>query len=178
MTTWQSRSPAENTPNTLASIENVFRRFSPKFPFEFHFLDETLDKMYRNELRSRSLFRFFVSLAVFISCLGLLGLASFMVQKRTKEIGMRKVLGASISGVVLLLTQEYIRWILLANVFAWPAAYFIMKSWLRNFAYRISIGFEVFLVSGLITLGIALLTVSVQTLRAALADPINALRYE
>jgi len=169
---------SENTPETLAAIENDFKHLSPKYPFEFHFLDENLDEMYRNELRSRSLFRYFVSLAVFISCLGLLGLASFMVQKRTKEIGMRKVLGASVPGVVLLLTQEYIRWILLANVFAWPTAYLIMKSWLQNFAYRISIGAEVFIISGLVTLGIALLVVSLQTLRAAMADPINALRTE
>ena len=168
----------ENTPAALAAIEHVFKRFSSKFPFEFHFLDENLDKMYRNEIRSRSLFQFFVSLAGFISCLGLLGLASFMVEKRTKEIGVRKVLGASVSGVVLLLTQEYTRWILMANVFAWPAAYFIMKSWLRNFAYRISIGFEAFIFSALLTLGVALLTVSVQTVSAALADPIDALRYE
>lgn len=168
----------DDTPATVTAIENVFKRLSPKFPFEFHFLDETLDKMYRNELRSRSLFRYFVGLAVFISCLGLLGLASFMVQKRTKEIGVRKVLGASVSGVVLLLMQEYAGWILLANVFAWPAAYFVMRGWLRNFAYRITIGIEVFLVAALVTLAIAVLTVGFQTLKAALADPIDALRYE
>jgi putative ABC transport system permease protein len=169
---------AENTPETLAAVETVFKRMSPKFPFEFHFLDDTLDMMYHDELRSRSLFRYFVGLAVFISCLGLLGLASFMVQKRTKEIGVRKVLGASVPGVVMLLTQEYTRWILLANVFAWPAAYLIMKSWLRNFAYRINIGIEVFFIAALVTLGIAVLTVGLQTLKAALADPISALRYE
>lgn len=169
---------ARDIPASLAHIEDVFQEFSPKYTFEYRFLDETLDTLYRSETRSRALFRYFVVLAVFISCLGLFGLASFMVARRTKEIGVRKVLGAPASSIVLLLSGEYVRWVTAANLLAWPAAYVFINTWLRSFAYRISIGIDVFIYAALATLAVALLTVSVQTVKAAMADPIIALRYE
>jgi putative ABC transport system permease protein len=167
-----------DVPETLAHIEKVFKKLSPPYPFEYHFLDETLDRMYKRESRSRSLFRYFVFLAGFISCFGLFGLASFMVEKRTKEIGVRKVLGASASGIAVMLSREFLLWVLIANLISWPMAYIIIEKWLENFAYRAAVRIDVFLYSGLSALLVALITVSFQTLRAAMSDPIETLRYE
>ena len=120
----------------------------------------------------------FTLFAIIISCLGLFGLASFLTEQRTNEIGIRKVLGASESGIVYLLSKQFTKWVLIANIFAWPAAYFVMNQWLRSFAYRINIGIWVFLLSGMLAAGIALFTVSFQALKAARANPIDSLRYE
>lgn len=169
---------AADVPGTLESIERVYKMFSPKQPFEYRFLDEILDRSYRAEERSRRLFRYAVLLAVFISCLGLFGLASFMVERRTKEIGVRKVLGASKSGIFLLLARSFLAWVLVANIIAWPAAYYFIKRWLQNFAYQTSITLDVFVIAGFITLGLALLTVSWQSLKITRTDPIHTLRHE
>ncbi len=169
---------ASNVPGTLGAIERVYKRFSPKQPFEYRFLDEVLDRSYRAEERSRRLFQYAVLLAVFISCLGLFGLASFMAERRTKEVGVRKVLGASKSGIFLLLARSFMLWILVANIIAWPAAYYFMKRWLQNFAYRASITLDVFIIAGFITIGLALLTVSWQSLKITRTDPVKALRWE
>jgi len=165
-------------PAALSHLEAVFQQFSPKYPFEFQFLDEVVDGEYRAERRSRSLLRYFVLLAGVISCLGLFGLASFMAQKRTKEIGIRKVLGASEAGIFLLLSRNFIRWVLIANLIAWPVAFLAMNRWLQSFAYRASIGWFSFAAAGFMSLGIALLTVSWQALKVARADPVQSLRYE
>ena len=130
------------------------------------------------EQRIGKIFRYFTVLTVFIACLGLFGLASFMAERRTKEIGIRKVLGAGIPGIVLSLTREFARWVLVANVFAWPVAYFVSKRWLQGFAYRIDLGWEIFVFSAVIALIIAVATVSYQAMKAATANPIKALRYE
>jgi putative ABC transport system permease protein len=172
------RITAADVPGILESIERVFKMFSPKQPFEYRFLDEVLDRSYRAEERSRILFEYAVLLAVFISCLGLFGLASFMAERRTKEIGVRKVLGASKSGIFLLIARNFLLWILVANIIAWPAAYYFMKKWLQNFAYRTPITLDVFIIAGFITIGLALLTVSWQSLKIARTDPIHALRWE
>ena len=124
------------------------------------------------------IFSYFAGLAIFISCLGLFALASFMAEQRTKEIGIRKILGASVSNITFLLSKESLKWILLANIIAWPFAFFAMKKWLANFAYRTPIGIEIFLFSGILALGIAFLTISYQSFKAAVIGPIDPLRYE
>jgi putative ABC transport system permease protein len=169
---------AHTVPSTLEHVEKAFIQFSSKYPFEFHFLDEVLQKEYLAELRSQKLLRYFVGLAGLISCLGLFGLSSFMVEKRTKEIGIRKVLGASESGVFILLSRTFLFWILAANVIAWPLAYFAMSRWLESFAFRTSLLWGNFILAGLISLGVALITVSWQTFRSARSNPVKALKYE
>ena len=134
--------------------------------------------MYNAEQKFGSIFGYFSSLAIFIACLGLFGLASFTVERKTKEIGIRKVLGANISNIINLLSKKFLFLVLLANITAWPAAYYFMNKWLQSFAYRIHIGISLFLLSGTITLLIALLTVSFQTIKAARANPVDSLRYE
>ncbi|UCE42297.1 MAG: hypothetical protein JSV17_04835, partial [Candidatus Aminicenantes bacterium] len=162
----------------LAHIESVWKKFMPDSPFEYSFLDETLENQYRTEIRISRILNTFTFLAIFLSCLGLLGLTSFMAEQRTKEIGVRKVLGASITGIVILLSKEFAKWVLLANVIAWPLAYYFMHKWLQEFTNRITIGIGTFIASAIMALIIALLTVSFLTTKAALANPIKSLRYE
>jgi putative ABC transport system permease protein len=147
-------------------------------PFEFSFLDTIYDDQYRNEERTGRVFTIFTCLVLFVACLGLLGLASFAAEQRTKEIGIRKVLGASVAGIILMMSREFTRWVLLANIISWPIAYYIMHRWLQSFAYRSDIGWMVFILSGLIALVIALLTIGFQSIKAATANPIDSLRYE
>jgi putative ABC transport system permease protein len=163
---------------SLAHIESVWKKFMPDSPFEYQFLDETLGNQYRTETRISRILNTFTILAIFLSCLGLLGLTSFMAEQRTKEIGVRKVLGASITGIVILLSKEFAKWVLLANVIAWPLAYYFMNNWLQEFANRIDIGIGTFIASAIMALFISLLTVSFLTIKAALANPIKSLRYE
>ena len=125
-----------------------------------------------------NIFKYFALLAILISCLGLFGLASFVAEQRTKEIGIRKALGASVSGIVLLLSKEFTKWVLLANIIAWPIAYYVMAKWLENFAYRMDIGLWVFVLSGTLAFIIAIITVIFQAVKAALANPVDSLRYE
>ena len=141
-------------------------------------MDESFAELYRSEQRLGTIFSIFAGLAVFVACLGLLALASFMAEKRTKEIGIRKVLGASIPEITLLLSREFVKWVGIATLIAWPLAYYAMHSWLQGFAYRTGIGISLFLLSSLLALLIAILTVSFQAIRAARANPIESLRYE
>jgi ABC-type antimicrobial peptide transport system permease subunit len=168
----------ENLAETISYLEKVWANFFPGYPFEYHFFDESFDSWYRTERRIGSLFNSFTWLAIFISCLGLFGLASFMAEQRTKEIGIRKVLGASVSDIVLMLSKEFAQLVILANLISWPIAYFAMRSWLQNFAYQMPLGIWIFFAAGLLTLVIAWLTVSVQAVRAALSDPVHSLKYE
>jgi len=124
------------------------------------------------------LFSYFTVLALLISCLGLFSLASFITEQRTKEIGVRKVLGASVPGIIYLLSREFTRWVVLANVLAWPVSYLAMKQWLQNFAYRENIALWPFLLAAFFTIGIALITVGYQSIKAALANPVDCLKYE
>jgi putative ABC transport system permease protein len=163
---------------TLRSGEKIWRELEPAYPFQYTFLDESFDRLYRSEQRMGQIFISFTSIAILISCLGLFGLASFTTEQRTKEIGIRKVLGASLSNILLLLSREFTKWVLLANLIAWPIAYYAMWKWLQGFAYRIDLEFWIFLLSGIMAFFIALLTVVSKSLGAATTNPVNALRYE
>jgi len=163
---------------TIANLKSDWERVAPGTPFEFSFLDENLDAEYRAEQRLGSLFIVFAGVAIFIACLGLLGLAAFTVQQRTKEIGIRKTFGASTAKVVYMLSQDFSKWVLLANLAAWPVAWYFMRRWLEDFAYRVDLGYASFLYAGLAALLIALGTVGYHSWRAAVANPIEALRYE
>jgi putative ABC transport system permease protein len=169
---------SENLPATLDSIHKTWERFIPDYPFEYNFFDEIFDRAYRIERRLGRMFSAFAGLAILIACLGLLGLASFAAEQKTKEIGIRKVLGASTSGVIALLSCDFMKWVVLANVFSWPIGYFAMRSWLQNFAYRTHLTVWMFLGSALIAFLIAAIVISLQTHRAALANPVDSLRYE
>ena len=162
----------------VASAEKQWKRFDPAYPFEFKFMDESFDKMYRTEQRATQLFRAFSVIALLISCLGLFGLSAFMAEQRTKEIGIRKVLGSSISGITALLARDFLKPVLLAFVIATPLAWYFMREWLSDFAYRTEIQWWIFAVVGLATVAVAFLTVCFQSIRAALANPVKSLRSE
>ncbi len=172
------RIKSDSITGTLKVIEDAYKKYHPGYPFEFQFLDEALNDLYASEKRTGRVFRYFMFLAIFISCLGLFGLASFMADQRTKEIGIRKVLGASISGIFLMLLKDFVKWVLLASAISWPLAYYVMDRWLKNFAYRTDIALWIFLVSGILGLTVAVATVSYQSLRASIANPADSLRYE
>ena len=162
----------------LAHIRNVWKRLVPDYPLVYFFLDESFEQMHRADARLGVIFRYFGAMAVIVACMGLFGLASFSAEQRTKEIGIRKTIGASIIGIYYLLAKSFMKWVLLANVIAWPLAYLVMKQWLQSFAYRISLGWWIFIVSGLTALAVALLTVSWQSVKAARANPVDSLKYE
>ncbi len=168
----------DNIPDTLKYVEGVFKKFSPDYALQYQFFNERINRSYRSEQKVRKIISFLTGLAVFISCLGLFGLASFMTERKTKEIGIRKVLGASVSNIILFISKEFIKWILVANIIAWPVAYFVGYKWLQNYAYRTRIALWVFIMAATLSLVIALLTVSYQAVKAALANPVDALRYE
>lgn len=165
-------------PGVLRYTENVWKKFAPNLPFKYGFLDETYEKAYKSEQKTGNIFGYFTALAIFISCLGLFGLTAQMTELRTKEIGIRKVLGATVPGVTLFLSKDFMKWVVFANVIAWPTGYIAMNKWLQNFAYRTSMGIEILILAALIAFIIALVTVSFQSIRAALTNPVDSLRYE
>jgi ABC-type antimicrobial peptide transport system permease subunit len=162
----------------IRHIESVWKKFAPNFPFQYSFLDASFDRLYRSEQKTGRIFGYFTFLAIFISCLGLFGLAAQISEQRTKEIGIRKVMGASVTRIILLLTKDFMKWVLVANVIAWPTAYLAMKKWLQNYAYRTSLGIDIFIIATAMAFFIAFLTVSFQAVKAAAADPVESLRYE
>jgi putative ABC transport system permease protein len=162
----------------VALIRSKWKEFLPDQPFEYTFLDQRFYQMYESEQRIGKIFGVFAGFAIFIGCLGLFGLAAFTAEQRTKEIGIRKVLGASSPTIMRLLLKEFVLLVGAANLIAWPISYFVMRRWLMEFSYRISPALWIFLVAGVATLAIALFTVSFQAIKAALADPIKSLRYE
>jgi putative ABC transport system permease protein len=164
--------------NTLTFIQNKWNEVFPDFPFVFSFLDKKIESMYKAEMKLGQSFNYFTLIAIILSCLGLLGLSSYMTEKKTKEIGIRKVLGATAPNIFFLLSKEFTKFVLLANTIAWPLAYYFMNKWLQNFAFRTNLNILIFLLSGLTALMIALLTVSYQTIKAATANPVDSLRYE
>ena len=172
------RIDTEDVPETLAKLTAAWNTFSPGRPMESFFLDDDYDRQYRAEERISTLLNIFTVLAIFIACLGLFALASFVTEQRTKEIGVRKVMGASVGSIVVLLSSAFTRLVLIAIVVALPLAYFLMDWWLQNFAYQTSIEAWTFFLAGGLALLIAWLTVSYQSIRAAVADPVRALRYE
>lgn len=163
---------------TLESLESTWRQFVPAYPFKFSFVDDAVDALYRAEQRFGRIFAAFTLLAVLVACLGLYGLAAFSAEQRTKEIGIRKVLGARVSGLVALLSKEFVKLVAVAFAIAAPVAYILMGRWLDDFAYRIELSPGLFLVVGLGAAALAILTVSYQAIRAATADPVRTLRYE
>ncbi|CAN5794194.1 ABC transporter permease [soil metagenome] len=169
---------AANATGLIKSVEQKWKALAPGMPFSYRFLDESFNDMYRSEQRAGSIAIVFAVLAILIACLGLFGLVTFMAEQRTKEIGIRKVLGASVNNMVLLLSKDFLLLVLLAAVIAFPVAWWAMYHWLHNYVYRISIGWWVFVVAGLAALLIAIVTVSLQAIKAALANPIKSLRTE
>jgi len=165
-------------PETIGFIRETIENFSPYYPFEYRFFDEIFNMAYVAEQRIERIFTIFSLIAIFIACMGVFGLSAFMADQRRKEIGIRKVLGASVSKVVYLLSRDLIRMVLLSNIIGWPVAYYAVRKWLQNFAYRTNIGLEIFLLSTILILFVALGTVSYQAIRAALANPVDSLRYE
>ncbi len=167
-----------NLPSTLKAIENKWNQVIPNRPFDYNFLDDFFDKQYRAEERFGNLFTNFAVLAIFISCLGLLGLASYSTIQRTKEIGVRKVLGASVSNIVNLLSMEFVKLVLIAFVIAAPIGWFGMNKWLQGFAYRTHLNWRVFALAGIVAVAIAFFTISFQAIKAAVANPVKSLRTE
>ena len=167
-----------NIQGAIQHIRNTFDRFNPGYSFDYSFLDDAFNNLYQAEGRINTLFNYFTALAIFISCLGLFGLTAFLTERRTKEIGIRKILGASVPNIVGLFSGKFVVLVMLANIIAWPFSFYIMGQWLNKFAYKISMNIWIFLLSGLAALLIALITVSTQALRAAASCPINSLRNE
>ena len=163
---------------TISAIKNEWKKFVPNKPFEYFFLDEDLNRLYHSDQKTGEILTSFSLLAISIACLGLFGLAAFTTERRTKEIGIRKALGASVLNVIFILSKEFTKWVLIANIIAWPVAYFFMNKWLQDFAYRINVSIWIFILSGIIALFIALLTVISHAIKAARANPVKSLRYE
>jgi putative ABC transport system permease protein len=163
---------------TLNFIEQSWKKCTGDNVLEYSFLDQNLEHLYSADQRTSKIASIFSVLAILVACLGLLGLAAFVTEQKTKEIGVRKVLGASISEILIMLSKEFTKWVLLANIIAWPAAYYFMNKWLQDFAYKVDISIWTFVITGLLTLAIALLTVSIHAIKAATANPVKSLRYE
>jgi putative ABC transport system permease protein len=163
---------------TIEFMEKLWREFVPSQPLDYVFFDDNFAQLYNTEIQAGKTFTAFAALAIIIAGLGLFGLASYVTTQKTKEIGIRKVLGASVPGIILLLNREFLIKLLVANLLAWPVAYFAMNKWLQNFAFRAGIKLWVFVASAALALVISLLTVSYQTTKAASTNPVNSLRYE
>lgn len=163
---------------TLAFLEQKAAEFAPNSLFEYRFLDDVFDSQYSGDQRRGNIYKYFTFLAIFISCLGLFGMASFTAEQRTKEIGIRKVLGASIANIMMMISKDFLVLLIISNVIAWPIAYFLMANLLNNYAYRTSIAAWIFIASGVTAVFVALLTVGIKIIRAAYANPVDSLRYE
>ncbi|HTB26395.1 MAG TPA: ABC transporter permease [Puia sp.] len=172
------RIAGNNIPSTLAYLEKTWKTMLPETPFQFSFLNENFDKLYESEQKQATLYIFFACIAIFIACLGLFGLSSFAITQRIKEIGVRKVLGANVGRIVTLLSKDFLKLVVIAAILAFPIAWYAMNSWLKDFAFRVSIEWWVFILAGMLASFIALLTVSVHAVKAANANPVNSLRSE
>jgi len=164
--------------NTIEQVRKVWNNFSPEFPLEYKFLDENFEQMYKSEDKLKSLLWLFTGIAIFVGCMGLFGLAAYTAERRKKEVGIRKVLGASVEGMVILLSRDFIILVLLSILIASPLAWMFMNRWLQDFAYRIQMSGWVFLIAGLLAILIAFFTVSFQAIKVALNNPVNSLRSE
>jgi putative ABC transport system permease protein len=165
-------------PNTIAKIREQYNAFFPGNFFDYRFLDDWFNRQYENDRLFGKAFGIFAGLAIFVACLGLFGLAMFSTIQRTKEIGVRKVLGASVPGIVLLLSKEFVRLVLIASLLAFPVAWWVMNKWLQDFSYRINISWSIFVIAASLALFVALVTISFQAIKAALANPVKSLRTE
>jgi putative ABC transport system permease protein len=172
------RLPAQGEKEVISRIREIVTGLLPGQIFDYAYVDDLHFRAYDEDRRLASLLISFCELTILVACLGIFGLSAYSTEQRTKEIGIRKVLGSSVSSIVILLTKNYTRWVIVANLFAWPAAYYAVNRWLQTFAYRASVGITPFIIAVFITLVVALLSVIIQTLRAASANPIHSLRYE
>jgi putative ABC transport system permease protein len=170
--------PAGNIPGSVSRIKEVWETIVPAAPFDYKFLQDAIGERYEEEQKVGQLFIVFSFLAVIVACLGLFGLATFAAEQKTKEVGIRKVLGASISNIIAILARQFIFLVIISNILAWPPAYFLIDYYLSNFAYRVEIGILVFIVSGLLAFIVAILSICFQSIKAASANPVKALRYE
>jgi putative ABC transport system permease protein len=168
----------ENITHTMGLLKQEWKKIYPQRPFDYFFMDESFDSQYRAEERFGIITLYFSLLAILIGCLGLFGMSSYSAERRTREIGIRKVLGASVAGITFLLSREFTKWVLVANVIAWPLAYYAMSRWLENFAYRANINITAFALAGAGALAIAIATVSYQAIKTALINPVETIRYE
>jgi putative ABC transport system permease protein len=169
---------SNNIPAALAHMEATWKKFLPEIPFEYSFLDDRFAKLYESEQRQRTIFTVFAFIAIFVACLGLFGLSAFAISQRIKEIGIRKVLGASVNSIVSLLSKDFLKLVIIAAVIAFPVAWYAMNKWLQDFAYRITIPWWVFVIAGILAAIIAFVTISLQAVKAANANPVKSLRTE
>lgn len=170
--------PKTDFQQKIASIENIYKKYESEVPFDYYFLDEAFNKQYRAEQRMGNLFAGFTGIAIFIACMGLFGLITFTAEQKTKEIGVRKVLGASVVNIVSLLSKDFLRLVLISNGIAFPIAYYIIHQWLQDFAYQTDVSADIFILAGVLAIVIALLTVIVQATKAALVNPVQSLKSE
>jgi len=169
---------AGNVPGTLNYIKGMSLKYAPDYPFEYSFIDRGIGNLYQSEQKLGKIFGYFAFIAIFISCLGIFGLASFTAERRTKEIGIRKTLGAPVSSIVVLLSKDFSRWVLLANIIAWPLGWYAMHKWLENFAYRVDLSLFLFVFAGVLSFITAALPIGFHSIKAATANPVDTLRYE
>ena len=167
-----------NLPQTVQQVQQSWTAAFPGNPFDYFFLDDYFNRQYASEQKFEQLFMIFAVLAIVISCLGLFGLSAFTASQRIREIGIRKVLGASVANITTMLSQDFLKLVMLSVLLVSPLTWFIMNSWLRNFSYRIQIDWWIFVLAGFVSLIIALITVSFQAIKAAMANPVNSLRSE
>jgi ABC-type antimicrobial peptide transport system permease subunit len=170
--------PAGSVTGNIAKVEEIFKKYNPQFPFEYVFADESYANKFKLQQTTGKLSALFAGLSIFISCLGLFGLAMYMAETRIKEIGVRKVLGASVAGIASLLSKDFLKLVLIAFVIASPIGWFAMNKWLQGYTYRINIEWWVFVATGLGSLLIALATVSYYAIKAAIGNPVKSLRTE
>jgi len=170
--------PQINTEQALAKIGAILKKNNPAYPFNYIFVDDQFNLMFTSEMLISKLSRVFAALAIIISCLGLFGLAAYTAERRTKEIGIRKVLGSSISGIAALLSKDFLKLVSISCIVAFPVAWWMMHNWLEGYEYRIKISWWIFLASGFVAMVIALITISFQAIKAAVANPVRSLRTE
>ena len=168
----------KNTKETVEAIENLYKQFNPDYPFSYRFLDESYERIYQSEASLGKLSTYFALIAVFISCLGLFGLATYTADRRTKELGIRKVLGASVSQLIVLLSREFTWLVIIAFTLSVPVSYYFLQGWLDQFAFHIELGLTTFVVAALLAIGIAWLTIGIQAYRAASTNPVESLKAE
>ncbi|MBS1529213.1 MAG: FtsX-like permease family protein, partial [Bacteroidetes bacterium] len=172
------KTAAKGPSEAIAAAKKLFNQYNGQYPFGYAFLDEIFDNIYKGETRQATLFDYFSAVAIFISCLGLLGLATYTAQVRVREIGVRKVLGASVANITGMLSMDFLKLVLTAITIATPAAWYLMNKWLQNFAYRINMQWWMFVVAGLLAIMIAFATIGYQAIKAALMNPVKSLRSE
>jgi putative ABC transport system permease protein len=172
------RITGDDVQSTVSHIGKTFSSFVPEQPFQYNFLDERYQRLYESEQKQGNIFGTFSGIAIFIACLGLFGLSAFAITQRMKEIGVRKVLGASVSSIVRLLSKDFLKLVAIAALIAFPVAWFVMHNWLQDFAYRVTIGWWIFIAAGFIAAIIAVATISIQAVKAALSNPVKSMKSE